>query len=90
MKGNVGDVDTKFMIGAVGRVNEPYNLVNATENCSFYFDVKGRADKNFEIIEYKNLSIRNSKVRFNKRTIKEKELNDLKSKLVGKENRINY
>lgn len=71
--GNVGVVDNKIWMGAVGSLTEPFNLKNRTENNIFDFDIEGTcSDEDFKIIEYKGNSIHNSKFTFSPRTFKYK------------------
>lgn len=78
MVGNVGDVDYKFWIGAVGSIYEPFNLKNRTENSVFYLDVLGNASKaDFKIIEFNNHSIENSKFVISEKTLKKKKVDNI-------------
>ncbi len=71
IKGNVGTVDTKIWMGAVGSVVEPFNLRNSTENNIFNFDIAGNStDQDFKVIEYQGNSINNSKFLFSPKTLK--------------------
>lgn len=63
MEGNLGRVDKKVIIGAVGSIIEPYSS-NSTDNSNFYFDLDGTSDTEFEIIEHKGKSINNSSIKF--------------------------
>ena len=80
IKGNVGNVDTKIWMGAVGSIIEPFNLKNKTENNNFNFDIGGKSsDEDFKLIEYQNNSINNSKIIFSPRTLKNaSELNKIR------------
>lgn len=70
IKGNVGNVDTKIWMGAVGSVVEPFNLKNRTENNYFNFDIEGKStDEDFKIIEYQSNSINNSQIKFSPKTL---------------------
>lgn len=71
IKGNVGAVDSKIWMGAVGSVVEPFNLKNSTEANIFNFDIQGTSsDQDFKMIEYQGNSINNSKFDFSPRTLK--------------------
>ncbi|MBF8457199.1 hypothetical protein IV494_08385 [Kaistella sp. G5-32] len=73
IRGNVGAVDSKIWMGAVGSVVEPLNLKNRTENNIFNFDIVGiSSDEDFKLIEYQGNSINNSKINFTPRTLKKK------------------
>lgn len=84
IEGNVGAVDTKIWMGAVGSVIEPFNLKNRTENNLFNFDVAGSStDEDFKLIEYQGNSINNNQFNFTPRTLKK---TDFKDKLNNKNN----
>lgn len=75
IKGNVGIVDIKLWMGAVGMVVEPFNLKNRTENNTFTFDIKGTStDKDFKIIEYQGNSISNSIFNISPNTLKNNQI----------------
>ncbi len=68
--GDVGEVDEKIWIGAVGSIDEPFNLKNRTENNLFTFDISGNStNTDVKIIKYKGESIHNSEINVSKRTI---------------------
>ncbi|KEY18824.1 hypothetical protein [Kaistella antarctica] len=68
--GDVGNVDEKIWIGAVGSIDEPFNLKNRTENNLFTFDIAGTStNTDVKIINYKGESIHNSTINITKRTI---------------------
>lgn len=70
IKGDVGQVDNKIWIGAVGSVVEPFNLKNRTENNVFNFDIAGKAsNEDVKIINYKGESIHNSTINMSDRSI---------------------
>ncbi|MGX9984893.1 hypothetical protein [Soonwooa purpurea] len=71
IKGNVGDVDNKIWIGAVGSIIEPYNLGNRTEYNIFNFDIAGKAkDEEIKIINYAGESLNNNLISMSKNTVK--------------------
>lgn len=71
IRGNAGEVDRIFWIGAVGRVKESFNFTNRTENSSFVFDVTGNSlIEDFTLIEFEGNSIYNSEFSFSKDTAK--------------------
>ena len=73
IKGNVGNVDTKIWMGAVGSVIEPFNLKNKTENNVFIFDISGKSsDEDFKVIEYQGNSIDNTKMDVTSETLQKK------------------
>lgn len=76
IKGNVGNVDCKIWMGAVGSVVEPYNLSNKTENNTFNFDIKGQSkEQDFKVIDYLGNSISNSAINFSPNTVKKTTIN---------------
>lgn len=71
IKGNVGVVDYKIWMGAVGSVDEPFNLVNRTENNIFNFDIEGTSTlEDFKTIEYLGNSILNTTIFLSPKTLK--------------------
>lgn len=79
MSGNVGTVDTKFLIGAVGSIVEPYSLGNKTENTIFNLDIAGKSLENdFTVIDYLGDSINDSEVNITSKSL------DKNSKLLNK------
>ena len=70
ISGNVGEVDEKIWIGAVGSIVEPYNLKNRTENNHFTFDLAGTSrEMDIKIINYKGESIHNSTINISTKTV---------------------
>ena len=75
IKGNVGTVDTKFLIGAVGSIVEPYGLGNKTENTLFSIDLLGVSTKSdFTLIEYNGESIHNSKINITEKSMTKNQI----------------
>lgn len=69
IKGNVGDVDTKIWIGAVGSIIEPFNLKNRTEQNTFVFDVDGRSKtEDIRIIRWMGESLHNNNISMTHKT----------------------
>lgn len=72
INGNVGDVDNKIWIGAVGSIVEPYNLGNRTERNIFNFNIEGVArNEEIRIIEYDGESLNNNIINITTKTAKE-------------------
>ena len=70
VSGNVGAVDHKIWIGAVGSITEPYNLKNRSENNIYTFDIEGTSKyEDIKIINYQNESVHNSVINLSKRTL---------------------
>lgn len=70
ISGDVGEVDNKILIGAVGSIVEPYNLKNRTEKSFFEFDISGKSKKeDVRIFNYKGESIHNSTINISKKTL---------------------
>jgi len=70
INGNVGVIQNKIILGAVGSIVEPYNLGNKTENSYLNIDVQGISlEKDFKIIEYNGDSISNTTVNLTDRTL---------------------
>ncbi len=87
MKGNVGTVDNKFLIGAVGSIVEPHNLANRTENCVFNFDITGKSLlDDFSVINYLGDSINDSEVNISARSLDKNS--KLKNKLALGRNKV--
>ncbi|MCI3936821.1 hypothetical protein MQX03_06395 [Chryseobacterium aahli] len=69
IKGNIGNVDTKVWIGAVGNIVEPFNLRNSTEYNKFYFDIGGKSsDTDLRLISVAGNSLNNNEIKITKRT----------------------
>lgn len=61
IKGNVGKVDNKLMLGTIGSITEPFGIGNFTDNSVINFDVAGRSmNSEFYLIQYLGKSIQNS------------------------------
>ncbi|MHA7608233.1 hypothetical protein ACV0BM_005165 [Elizabethkingia meningoseptica] len=89
IKGNVGKVDVKVWMGAVGSVSEPFNLKNRTENNIFDFDILGDASlEDFRVIEYNGNSIHNSDINFSAKTLKNVGIYNHKFSDLRKNNNI--
>lgn len=73
--GDVGQVDNKIWIGAVGSIVEPFNLKNRTENNVFNFDIAGTAlNEDIKIINYKGESVHNSRINISKKTLQKSKI----------------
>lgn len=67
--GDVGNVDTKIWIGAVGNIVEAFNLKNSTEYNTFCFDIAGvSTDTDIRLISVGGKSVNNNKITVSKRT----------------------
>lgn len=88
--GNKPDCDYKILIGAVGSIVEPYNLVNRTEKSQFNIDITGKAKiSDFFLVEYQGQSIDGSVLSFSKRTFSDKVgQNSIDKVKINKSNRI--
>lgn len=85
IRGNKPGCDYKMAVGAVGSINDPYNLINRTENCTFDIDITGKSrGADFILIEFKGQSIYKSTLNFSKRTISNKPLPGILNKNYNK------
>lgn len=84
LKGNVGKVDKKIIIGAVGSIVEPFSISNSTDNSNFYFNIDGQANSEFEIIEYQGKSMLGNSIELGPKI----KLNNQTRNKVNRQNKI--
>lgn len=69
--GEVGEVDDKIWIGAVGSIVEPFNLKNRTENNFFNFDITGLSkNEDIRVIKWAGESLHHNNIIISKQTTK--------------------
>lgn len=85
MTGDVGEVDNKIWIGAVGSITEAFNLRNRTEHNTLNFDITGSSKKeDIKIISWQGESLHDNQINVSKRTTKKIPADFLKNNNIFK------
>lgn len=85
MTGDVGEVDNKIWIGAVGSITEAFNLRNRTEHNTLNFDITGSSKKeDIKIISWQGESLHYNQINVSKRTTKKIPADFLKNNNIFK------